>query len=181
MGTGVSALLLELAVRLVRAWTRVYTWRLPWRVAEARRAEIESDLWEFRQDVWLEAGPLRGAFHILMRLVAGIPDDLRWRSESRLSRALSRTTTAMIAGAAATVVVVAGSWFFVSVQSLDLPQPPMRKAFVVGFPPAPPPPPPPPPPLPGGERDTVGNGRDTPPPPPPAPPPEWSPPGRDGH
>ena len=30
----------------VRAWTRLYTWRVAPSLREARRAEIESDLWE---------------------------------------------------------------------------------------------------------------------------------------
>jgi hypothetical protein len=42
--------LLQLSVAAVRLWTRVYTWRMPRSVREARIAEIESDLWECQSD-----------------------------------------------------------------------------------------------------------------------------------
>jgi hypothetical protein len=37
-------------VACVRRWTCVYTWRLPPAVRDARREEIESDLWESSHD-----------------------------------------------------------------------------------------------------------------------------------
>ena len=71
---------LTLAVAVVRAWTRAYTWGTPSVWAEQRRAEIESDLWEQQQDPNGARG-LAPAVHILARLTAGIADDLRWRCE----------------------------------------------------------------------------------------------------
>ena len=41
---------LTAAVRLVRAWTRIYTWRLPREARTGRRAEIDADLWDFQHD-----------------------------------------------------------------------------------------------------------------------------------
>jgi uncharacterized protein (TIGR03435 family) len=51
---------------------------------EERRAEIESDLWEFQHDV---AGrhSLCVPAHMLLRLLSGIPDDLGWRAEHILA------------------------------------------------------------------------------------------------
>ena len=71
---------LRVAIATVRAWTRIYTWRMPAALREERRAEIESDLWEFQEDT-AGAGGLRPAAHVLVRLVLGIPDDVCWRME----------------------------------------------------------------------------------------------------
>jgi hypothetical protein len=71
-----TSLLLDAAMLFVRAWTHAYTWRLPDTLRAARRAEIESDLWEFRNDT--PPHPL-AAIHILCRLALGMPDDLQWR------------------------------------------------------------------------------------------------------
>ena len=49
-GASMTSLLLRISVAAVRGWTRVYTWRMPPVVREARRAEIESDLWASRTD-----------------------------------------------------------------------------------------------------------------------------------
>jgi hypothetical protein len=68
--------LLPLATRLVRAWTRVYTFGVPPAERSARRAEIESDLWELEHDPDMRG---RAAAQVLARLLLGIPDDLAWR------------------------------------------------------------------------------------------------------
>ena len=70
--------LLRLSVAAVRLWTRVYTWRMPRSVREARRAEIESDLWECQTDE--AAGPAL-PMQIMGRLALGVFDDMRWRAE----------------------------------------------------------------------------------------------------
>ena len=72
-----SAALLRFAVALVRGWTRLYTWRMPPALRDDRRAEIESDLWEFQHDDDANAG-LRAAAHLMARLLTGVPDDLGW-------------------------------------------------------------------------------------------------------
>jgi hypothetical protein len=69
-----------LATRLVRAWTRLYTHGLPRAERAARRAEIDSDLWEFEHDPAAPQGGW-GATQVLARLLIGIPDDLAWRMD----------------------------------------------------------------------------------------------------
>ena len=71
---------MTIAVTLVRAWTRAYTWGTPSVWAEQRRADIESDLWEHQQDPNGARG-LPRALQVLARLFAGIADDLWWRVE----------------------------------------------------------------------------------------------------
>lgn len=72
--------LLPLATRLVRAWTRVYTHGLPRAERTARRAEIDSDLWEFEHDLEAPQGGW-AATQVFVRLLVGIPDDLAWRMD----------------------------------------------------------------------------------------------------
>lgn len=71
---------------MVRAWTRTYTWNLEPAVRDARRAEIESDLWEQTRSTDVR---LRIALEILGRLLLGIPDDIRWRFEHARTMSLS--------------------------------------------------------------------------------------------
>ena len=65
---------------LVRGWVDVYTSGLPAPSRDARRAEIESDLWE-QQRHSAAAGMGRGGatWHVLARFLLGIPADLSWR------------------------------------------------------------------------------------------------------
>lgn len=133
---------LRLATSAVRAWTRFYTWRLEPSVREARRAEIESDLWEHLNAEEGRSLPLE----IVCRLVLGIPDDMRWRVEQMRSRPASvRRAIVLSVGSAAVLVSL---WLAMATRPGEPPQPPpvpdfsWRRAPV----PAPPPPPPPPPP-----------------------------------
>ena len=75
MGTSV-----KLGKAGVRVWTRLYTWGMPPHVRDARRAEIESDLWEHEHDLDsdLHLGP---TVQLLSRLILGVPYDLQWRLE----------------------------------------------------------------------------------------------------
>jgi hypothetical protein len=131
-----------LAEALVRAWTHAYTWRLEPPVRDARRAEIESDLWEFQQD------PERGAYpaaHMLSRLLIGIPDDLLWRAEhvsARRSRLRARLRFA--AWTVASVVVAVALWILPLLTAQTLPPLPDKPRVVIKAPPPPAPPPPPP-------------------------------------
>jgi hypothetical protein len=43
------------AIAAARMWARLYTWRMPRTLREARIAEIESDLWESSRDQLLSA------------------------------------------------------------------------------------------------------------------------------
>lgn len=63
---------------LVARWVAWYTRHLPTEVAERRRAELASDLWEQRADARAMGTP---ALAILRRMVVGMPADLRWRQE----------------------------------------------------------------------------------------------------
>src|SRR5207244_11858139 len=69
---------LHVLIACVRAWTRLYTSGLPPAVRNRRRGEIDSDLWEWCADQGSEP---RGAMHLLLRLVLGMPDDVAWRVE----------------------------------------------------------------------------------------------------
>jgi hypothetical protein len=135
------------AAAVLRAWTRVYTWRLDPLLRERRCAEIESDLWECQQDPVGNRG-VGPAFQLLARMVIGVPDDLGWRAdylvvEDNPQRRVVALTATMAA------IVVAALWVFASTQPVALPRPPASPTR--GWGPAvstylPPPPPPPPPP-----------------------------------
>jgi hypothetical protein len=138
----VTGRLLQVAKALVRCWTAVYTWRMPPELRDARRAEIDSDLWECQQE-----GPSNASLplQIVARLVLGMPDDLGWRSEYRRPPLRAAQVTwalaAAITGAAVFTVIWLGR-----AQSLPVPPPLVRAAAFTAAPPPPPPPPPPCPP-----------------------------------
>ena len=129
----------RLATVIVRGWTRTYTWRLPSPVRDARRAEIDSDLWEFEHDPERARGAAP-TLHIVARLALGIPDDLSWRAANASAPA---RPARVIALTAATALIVAAFWVYDLAQPQSLPLPPSRMAFVAAPPPPPPPPPPP--------------------------------------
>lgn len=82
--------LLETSVALTRAWCNAYTRGLPGDERAARRAEIDSDLWEHGHD-----GRVNGrssadvGYDILVRFITGVPADIVWRRSIRLSRRAS--------------------------------------------------------------------------------------------
>jgi hypothetical protein len=112
-----------LAATTLRLWTRFYTAGLPPALRDARRLEIESDLWEYAHD------PERGdvlprASYILLRLFRGAFDDVRWRqAHDRLA------TMAIRAGTALTVALLV----FIAWSVLDL-----MRTRVLPLPPDPP-------------------------------------------
>jgi len=70
------------ASALARAWVWLYTARLPEQLRNARRAEIEADLWEHQHDRLLSrTAPGVAATEILLRTWLGAFDDLGWRFE----------------------------------------------------------------------------------------------------
>ena len=77
---------------LARNWSRAYTFGLPSEIRQARRAEIESDLWEHAHDSELgrDAPSPLSALHTLIRLLAGAPDDLLWRIEQTKNHSVER-------------------------------------------------------------------------------------------
>ena len=78
----------------VRAWARLYTARLDTAEREARRAEIECDLWEQARSAMNEGRhPMVVVAEIWARCLAGIADDVLWRLErSAASRARRQGT-----------------------------------------------------------------------------------------
>src|SRR5688500_7113869 len=96
-----SAPLTEFAAALVRTWTWTYTRGTPGFVRDGRRREIESDLWEQQRDL-AGGSDVQIASHLVVRLLAGLADDLQWRLEHRGAmnplrvRVLVAATTAVI-------------------------------------------------------------------------------------
>ena len=162
--------LLRSAIALVREWTRFYTIRMDADCRDRRRAEIESDLWEFHEDARRRGhSPARVGVHMLARLLFGLPHDVLWRMEYEGDAAMTtRRSTWMTAAAVGAAVSVAALWVFFAVTSL-VALPPLPGSIDVARiylnAPPPPPPPPPPPDVPGVFKIRL------PAPPPPPPPP----------
>jgi hypothetical protein len=96
MGAGMTGRALAAVIALTRGWLRVYTARTAPEIAAARRAEIESDLWEMQHDAEV-TGALVGM--ALGRLIDGMADDLAWRFENLAldTQMLLRRTVAVTA------------------------------------------------------------------------------------
>ena len=149
-----SVSLVTIAVGLTRLWTRLYTCRLPDDLRNARRAEIESDLWDWRHDVRAGGHDQPTAMRLLARLICGVPDDLSWRIEQVLiPRGAVWGMTAASLG-----VLFASVWLLAWMNDLEIPRPPAAPTLHMEAFLAPPPPPPPPP---------LRFGLPPPPPPPP--------------
>jgi hypothetical protein len=72
------------SARLVRRWVALYTLGLPAELRDARRAEIEDDLWSQAHEVEDEDASADGASgDVLARLVFGLWSDTTWRLEQR--------------------------------------------------------------------------------------------------
>lgn len=69
------------AAVVTRLWVRLYTSGLAADVRDARRVEIDADLWEHQQDAQHGMAPVRLQIEILMRALTGVRDDLSWRCE----------------------------------------------------------------------------------------------------
>jgi len=89
-----------------------------WR--DDRRAEIESDLWDFHEDARRRGcSPAAIALHMLARLIAGLHDDLRWRVEYEGDAAMSpQRSTWVTAAAIGATVGIAALWTFFALTSL---------------------------------------------------------------
>jgi hypothetical protein len=157
--------MLRLAHGIVRFWTALYTSGMPDALRDARRAEIESDLWESQHDR-RPASDVSVATQMLLRFVRGLPDDLLWRLELMDLR-LKRRRTRIWVMATSGLVLWAALWVGTALAPAPLPEPPNQMIFVAAPPPIPPPPPPPPPPPEGGPR--VSHYVIPPPPPAPSP------------
>jgi hypothetical protein len=157
--------LLFCAIGTVRAWTRFYTLYMDPADRDRRRAEIDSDLWEFHEDTRRRrCAPATIATLMLMRLLLGVAHDVIWRIEYE-GDASGRRSTWMTAGAIGATVCIAALWAFFAATSIGA-LPPLPDLVHVERVYRTPPPPPPPPPG-AGMRVTIGL---MPPPPPPPPP-----------
>lgn len=102
MGAGVSEWLCAVSIAATRCWLRTYTSGLPADMASDRKAEIESDVWDMHHDA--ETAGLGRALLTMRRLLAGMRDDIGWRTEvAPLNEQL--LTRRLIAIGAATIVV----------------------------------------------------------------------------
>jgi TonB family protein len=125
----------------VRRWTRIYTWRLPPTVREARYQEIESDLWESANDRDTTEAQL--AIQMVMRLTLGIADDVAWRlAHVHLAKSIRLRTVP--AAAILSVLLLLAAVAPLATKMPDLPAPPTLARQTRAMHPDPPPPPPPP-------------------------------------
>lgn len=128
-------------MRCVRCWTRMYTWRLPPAVREARREEIESDLWESSHDPGITQAEL--VMQTVVRLTLGIADDLAWRfTQATVIRHV--TLRSVMAAAVLSVLLLFATLSRLTADVPHLPKPPVASLQVLRTAPDPPPPPPPP-------------------------------------
>lgn len=104
-----SALVLRLAIACVRGWTGLYTSGLSPAFRDTRRAEIESDLWEFQHDAAGEGG-LGGALQIFLRLLIGIPDDVGWRVDQAAAGGIAQGSIVMGGRVAGFALVLCAVW-----------------------------------------------------------------------
>jgi hypothetical protein len=77
------SLWLRVAIAGTESWCKAYTRGLPAPLRQARRDELESDMWEQRSYAQMvgEKPPDTG-FSILVRFIAGIPSDVIWRQSA---------------------------------------------------------------------------------------------------
>lgn len=98
---------LDLAVGMTRSWVALYTSGLPPELRDARRAEIDSDLWEHQRTAELLDQPPGGtALQLLARLLLGLPSDLTWRLEAGNSVQNERSISMNESGAMRSLVAV---------------------------------------------------------------------------
>jgi hypothetical protein len=133
----------KIGIALVTAWVRFYTRDLPSPIAAQRQAEIESDLWEQLHD------PDRHTptHEIVVRLLAGIPDDLRWKEEQMEPGEIRKAIFVTLGATAVAALLLMG---MMTMAAASLKPPPVPAAPVPewqrklkSYPPPPPPPPPP--------------------------------------
>jgi len=110
---------LDLAVGMTRSWVSLYTSGLPPECRDARRTEIDSDLWEQQRTADLLNQPQgETSLQLLARLVLGIPSDVTWRLETghsvsgersiRMNEALYMRGLVAVGVALALLVVIVG-------------------------------------------------------------------------
>jgi len=110
---------LDVVVGMTRSWVAVYTSGLAPELRDARRAEIDSDLWEHQRTARLQDQPPgETALQLLTRLLLGILSDVTWRLETghsvsgersiRMNEALYMRGLVAVGVALALLVVIVG-------------------------------------------------------------------------
>ena len=110
---------LDVVVGMTRSWVAVYTSGLAPELRDARRAEIDSDLWEHQRTAeLLDQPPGETALQLLTRLLLGILSDVTWRLETghsvsgersiRMNEALYMRGLVAVGVALALLVVIVG-------------------------------------------------------------------------
>jgi hypothetical protein len=80
--------------RITLAWVRSYTRGIPDQLRDARRSELESDLWEHHATARRAgAGANATSISIAARALAGVPADLTWRRATKGALMSAQTTT----------------------------------------------------------------------------------------
>ena len=83
-GGGASASRGYLAcTRLATGWLRLYTRGVDPEAAFERRVDVELELWEHAMAADQHAGAARASASLVLRTLAGVPQDLGWRREVR--------------------------------------------------------------------------------------------------
>jgi hypothetical protein len=109
--------LVTAAAAAVRGWTWLYTLPLDADARNVRRDEIQSDVWELRNDRHVTSGWL--AAHLVIRAALGVPDDLLWICEQAPDH-LRPPRLFMVFRFAIVVVAASGLAVSASGPSLDL-------------------------------------------------------------
>ena len=108
-------------MRLARAWARLYTHGLPEEDADARRAELDSDLWEHACDGRLNHRlSAVTAIEIARRLLAGAPADVAWHFERRRAQRAATGGKTFRAHGMSIGTCALGCWFLASAVMVPL-------------------------------------------------------------
>jgi hypothetical protein len=107
----VSTVILARVIHVTRHWVRLYTAGLPPEIRDARRAELESDLWEQEHEAVAPNGqPAKAAMQVLHRLARGMPADLLWRQQQGGAKLLRKAGRGAVQGTRLTTAAVARHW-----------------------------------------------------------------------
>jgi hypothetical protein len=103
----------------VRAWTAIYTLPLEQAARRARRAEIDSGLWEFVHDDSQPADGFATAVHILVGALLAVPDDVLWICD-HFPRHVRRPDLSLVLRCAIVLVAASSLALSASGPSLDV-------------------------------------------------------------
>jgi hypothetical protein len=101
------------AATLVRRWVALYTSGMAPELRDARRAEINSDLWAQSDEAdQIGRPPLSVGIEMLTRLALGIPADIGWRQSHRRGNVASsrKEITVREPGSHQVLTVIGAAW-----------------------------------------------------------------------